>query len=103
MPYNSGMNPFEQGAIVGKSMEEKVRGNRILMIDEAIRGGSYPSISKLARLAEVTKRTIERDIECLRDMYRAPIEYDYQRRGYYYSEPNFFIRPLRSRAPRGRI
>jgi predicted DNA-binding transcriptional regulator YafY len=54
--------------------EEKVRINRILMLDEAIRSGSCPSIPKLARKAEVNERTIERDIEYLRDIYRAPIE-----------------------------
>jgi predicted DNA-binding transcriptional regulator YafY len=27
-------------------------------------------------------------------MYEAPIEYDYKRRGYYYSEPNFFIKSV---------
>jgi predicted DNA-binding transcriptional regulator YafY len=78
----------------GKSAEEKVRINRILMLDEMIRSGSYPSIAKLARKAEVNKRTIERDIEYLRDMYEAPIEYDRQKRGYYYSEPNFFIKSV---------
>jgi len=57
-----------------KSAEEKVRINRILMIDDAIRSGSYPSVAKLAKKSEVNERTIERDIEYLRDMYEAPIE-----------------------------
>jgi predicted DNA-binding transcriptional regulator YafY len=74
--------------------EEKVRINRVLMIDEAIRSGSFPTISQLARKAEVTKRTIERDIEYLRDMYEAPVEYDRDKRGYYYSKPNFFIKSV---------
>jgi predicted DNA-binding transcriptional regulator YafY len=74
--------------------EEKVRASRVLMIDEAIRSGSFPSIEKLAKQAEVTKRTIERDIEYLRDIYQAPLEYDYGRKGYYYSETNFFIKSV---------
>ena len=78
----------------GIGAEEKVRTNRILMVDEAIRSGSYPNAAKLARKAEVTRRTIERDIEYLRDMYHAPIEYDRDREGYYYSEPNFFIKSV---------
>jgi len=77
-----------------KSAEEKVRVNRILWIDEAVRSGSYPSISKLAKKTEVNERTIERDIEYLRDMYEAPIEYDRDKKGYYYSEPNFFIKSV---------
>ena len=56
----------------GNGTEEKVRVNRVLMIDEAIRSGAYPAIADLARKSEVTKRTIERDIEYLRDMYQAP-------------------------------
>ena len=78
----------------GRIAEEKVRTNRILMIDEAIRSGFFPSIGKLAAKAEVTRRTIERDIEYLRDMYQAPIEYDSVKRGYFYSEPNFFIKSV---------
>jgi predicted DNA-binding transcriptional regulator YafY len=77
-----------------RAYEEKVRINRILMIDEAIRSEIYPSITKLARKAEVNDRTIERDLEYLRDIYQAPVEYDRQKRGYYYSEPNFFIKSV---------
>jgi predicted DNA-binding transcriptional regulator YafY len=40
------------------------------MLAEAIRSGSYPSIPKLARKAEVNER----------DIYQAPIEYNRQRR-----------------------
>jgi len=78
----------------GNRAEEKVKVNRVLMIDEAIRLGSFPSIKQLASKCEVTRRTIERDIEYLRDMYQAPIEYDNVKRGYYYSEPNFFIKSV---------
>jgi predicted DNA-binding transcriptional regulator YafY len=42
----------------------------------------------------VTARTVKRYIEYMRDMYRVPIEYDYKRRGYYYSEPNFYIKSV---------
>jgi predicted DNA-binding transcriptional regulator YafY len=77
-----------------KSAEEKVRINRILWLDEAIRSGSYPTIAKLSKKAEVNERTIERDIEYLRDIYKAPIEYDREKHGYYYSEPNFFIKSV---------
>ncbi|GHV69874.1 DeoR family transcriptional regulator [Spirochaetia bacterium] len=74
--------------------EEKVRINRILKIDDAIRANKYPNASTLAKELEVTQRTILRDLDYLRDMYRAPIEYDYTKRGFYYSEPNFFIKSV---------
>jgi predicted DNA-binding transcriptional regulator YafY len=81
-------------AMPARRSEEKVRMNRILMVDEAIRSGSYPSVAKLAQRIEVNPRTIERDIEYLRDMYEAPIEYDRTRKGYYYTEPNFFVKSV---------
>ncbi|GHU66178.1 hypothetical protein FACS189447_06490 [Spirochaetia bacterium] len=74
--------------------EEKVRNNRILKIDDAIRSGTYPNIASLAAKTEVNPRTIQRDIDYLRIMYNAPLEYDQIRKGYYYTEPNFFIKSI---------
>ncbi|MFP3090458.1 YafY family transcriptional regulator [Treponema sp. TIM-1] len=79
---------------VQPKMEEKLKAYRILLIDEAIRSGSYPNSETLALKLEVSSRTIQRYIEFLRDTYRAPLEYDYTRRGYYYTEPNFFIKSV---------
>ena len=39
----------------------------------------------------VSKRTILRDIEFLRDRYDAPVEADRKKKGYYYSDPTFAI------------
>ncbi|GHT97908.1 hypothetical protein FACS1894142_3490 [Spirochaetia bacterium] len=77
-----------------KSTEEKVRSSRLLIIDEAIRAGNYPSLTKLAKLTEVNPRTIQRDIEYLRDMHHAPLEYDKAHNGYYYTEANFFVKSI---------
>jgi predicted DNA-binding transcriptional regulator YafY len=80
---------------MGKTnFEEKVRTNRLLFIDELIRSGSYPNAASLAEKTEVTSRTILRDIEYLRLFYQAPIAYDARRRGYYYTEDNFFIKSV---------
>ncbi|MDR1948144.1 MAG: WYL domain-containing protein, partial [Spirochaetaceae bacterium] len=75
-------------------IEEKLKSYRILLIDEAIRSGSYPNAETLAPKLEVSPRTIQRYIEFLRDTYRAPLEYDYSKRGYYYTERNFFIKSV---------
>jgi predicted DNA-binding transcriptional regulator YafY len=77
-----------------KNAEEKVRVNRILKIDDAIRTKTYPNAVALAKKLEVTNRTILRDIEYLRLMYNAPIGYDYNKRGFYYTEENFFIKSV---------
>jgi predicted DNA-binding transcriptional regulator YafY len=74
--------------------EEKVRTNRLLFIDERIRSGTYPNASTLAKKAEVAPRTILRDIDYLRLFYNAPIAYNASHRGYYYTEPNFFVKSV---------
>jgi predicted DNA-binding transcriptional regulator YafY len=73
---------------------QKVMMNRILAVDSFIREGRFPNAATIARKLEVTARTIQRDIEYMRDMYSAPIEYDFNHRGYFYSEPNFFIKSV---------
>jgi predicted DNA-binding transcriptional regulator YafY len=77
-----------------KQQEEKVRINRILKIDDEIRTNKYPNAATLSKKLEVTQRTILRDIDYLRLMYQAPIEYDFTKRGFYYTEPNFFIKSV---------
>jgi len=53
---------------------------RILAIDLAIRGGKWPNSRTLARRLDVASRTIQRDIEFMRDRLHAPIEFDIGRR-----------------------
>ena len=74
--------------------EKKVILRRITRIDEELRSGRYPNSEELAAKMEVSPRTILRDIEHLRLFYDAPIEYDYNKRGFYYTEPNFFIKSI---------
>jgi predicted DNA-binding transcriptional regulator YafY len=78
--------------MAGLNLEHKVRTNRLLLIDKAVRSGKYPNTGRLAKIAEVNPRTIQRDIEYLRDMYGAPLEYSPAHGGYYYTEENFFIK-----------
>jgi len=60
---------------------------RMMRIDEALRAGRYPNCSTLAAEIEVVPKTIQRDIEFMRDQMGLPIAYDAARRGYYYTEP----------------
>lgn len=64
---------------------------RLLFIDKKIREGSYPNTTTLSRDYEISPRTIGRDIEYMRDMLGAPVGYDTRRKGYYYTEQNFFL------------
>jgi len=68
--------------------------NRLIFIDRLIRQGAYPNCSSIAEEYEVSSRTIMRDIEYMRDMHQAPIEYDQAKRGYYYTEPNYYLKAI---------
>lgn len=79
---------------IKKDREEKVKSLRILKIDEIIRSGKFPNASYLRKKFEVSRSTIMRDIDFLRDRYNAPLEYDEKKRGYYYTDPTFFIKSV---------
>lgn len=51
-----------------------------LMLDR-----KYPNCRKMAAMFEVSSKTIQRDIEYMRDVFALPIEYDSIERGFYYS------------------
>lgn len=67
----------------------KPQHSRLLFIDKKIRQKTYPNCSSLAGEWEVSSKTIQRDIEYLRTMLDAPLEYDAGKRGYYYTEDTF--------------
>jgi proteasome accessory factor B len=60
---------------------------RMMRIHQEIASGSYPNASTLARSMEVSTKSIQRDLEFMRDRLDLPLEYDSSRFGYYYSEP----------------
>jgi predicted DNA-binding transcriptional regulator YafY len=62
---------------------------RIYFIDQQIASGKYPNADYLAKEYEVGTATIYRDIEYMRDMLGAPIEYCAKNRGWYYAEKSF--------------
>ena len=72
----------------------KVQRYRLLQIDEEIRSGKFPNATSLSKKIEVSSRTIQRDIEYMRDMYNAPVEFDAYKNGYYYTEENFYIKSV---------
>jgi len=67
---------------------------RILMIDSKLRSGSYLSASAMAREYEVSTKTIQRDLDYMRDNLGAPLDFDKSRKGWYYTEPNFYLPAL---------
>lgn len=63
---------------------------RMQHIDRELRNNHYPNCSSIARHLEVSSKSIQRDIEFMRDMLNAPIEYDPRRKGYCYRKPWHF-------------
>lgn len=64
---------------------------RILYIDKLLREDAYPSRKDIANAFEVSVKTVERDLEYMRDRLGAPLEYDRDRRGFYYETEGFYL------------
>jgi predicted DNA-binding transcriptional regulator YafY len=69
----------------------KPQFKRLLFIDRKLREGKYPNCITLAREWEVSGKTIQRDLDYMRDELSVPVAYDPLRHGYYYSEPSFSL------------
>src|SRR6185295_10340734 len=54
---------------------------------QRIQRGDYPSQGLLAMEWEKNPRTIQRDMDFIRDVWGLPLEYDQQRYGFYFSAP----------------
>lgn len=68
---------------------------RIHFIHAAIKAGQYPNVPKLAKMLEISPRSIERDLEMMRDLMGAPLVYLHSRKGYYYGDNSYSIPPIR--------
>lgn len=58
----------------------------MLRIHQAIQSGAFPNATRLATELEVSTKSIQRDIEFMRDRLGLPIEYHPQKYGYHYTE-----------------
>lgn len=56
-------------------------------IHARLQAGDMVNASIVARELEVSTRTVQRDLDCLRDSFGLPIEYDERHRTFRYSEP----------------
>jgi predicted DNA-binding transcriptional regulator YafY len=65
----------------------KIHWERILLIHQRIKSGSFPSASALAAELETSQRTILRDIQFIKDRLRLPVQYDPLRYGFCYTGP----------------
>jgi len=70
------------------------QNQRFIIIDEFIRSKDYPNSERLAGKIGTDKRTVERDIKTMREELEAPIKYCRLNKGFYYTEPNYFLPAL---------
>ena len=74
-------------ASVNKAVGTRRPLERVMRIHEAVSRGNHPNCSSIARDLEVNRKTIQRDINFMRDELDLPLEYDETRHGYVYSRP----------------
>ena len=58
---------------------------RMIRIHDLLSAGRYPNCSLLAREFEVSAKTVQRDVDFMRDQLVLPIEYDRTRHGFAYT------------------
>ena len=58
---------------------------RMLRIHQTLQAGGFPNASQLARAAEVSPKTIHRDLDFMRDRLNLPIEFAPANNGYFYT------------------
>lgn len=68
----------------------------IMNIDKDIRNGEYPNTNTMNKKHgwNISRSTFGRYIDILRDTYNAPVEYDFKKNGYYYTDPTYFMRQV---------
>jgi len=59
----------------------------MMRLHERLKAGAFPNCRKLADELEVSTKTIQRDIDFMRDRLGLPIEYDQLHFGFVYTEP----------------
>ncbi|MCD6050235.1 MAG: helix-turn-helix, type 11 domain protein, partial [Verrucomicrobia bacterium] len=60
--------------------------DRMMRIHQEIKAGKFPNSTSLAHELEVSPKSIQRDLEFMRDRMDLPLAYDQLRKGYYYTE-----------------
>jgi predicted DNA-binding transcriptional regulator YafY len=77
-------------------MAEHLKIERYQWFDQQVRSGNFPNGHTLARHFELSDKTARRNIEFMRDRLGAPLEYDMQRKGYFYADDSFSLPSLQA-------
>lgn len=93
--YKKRRHPDPAGTEGKRSVEERIeRGSagysrpplaRMLRLHEWLMENRYPNCRKMAEEFEVSAKTVQRDVNFMRDQMGLPIEYDNERFGFHYT------------------
>jgi len=64
---------------------------RLIELDRNIRENGYPNCLTFAEAWGVSQKTVQRDIDFLRDQCGAPLAYDRERKGFYYADNSWWL------------
>jgi predicted DNA-binding transcriptional regulator YafY len=64
---------------------------RLMCEHVLIRDGHYPSSQTFRKYFKVSSRTAYRDIHILRSIFKAPVDYDHFKHGFYYTKVGWNI------------
>lgn len=78
-----------------KAAINKALLKRLTVIDREIGEKRFPNKDRLATILEVSSKTIQRDIDFMKFEYDAPIEFNKQRNGFYYSDDKYRLNPIK--------
>lgn len=70
----------------GKNPLSRAPLERMLRIHQALQSGDYPNANKLAKLIEVSTKSIHRDLDFMRDRLNLPLAYNFEHKGFYYTQ-----------------
>ena len=72
----------------------KAQFARLMELDRLIREETFPNCLSFARRWEVSPKTVQRDVDFLRDQLGAPVVFDRARNGFRYTDVNWFLPSL---------
>lgn len=80
-------------------MSVEFASERITWLHKRIKDGGYPNALRLAEKFEVSHRQAQRDVDYLRNVMGAPMQYSRSRGGYRYTEPFELPESIREEDP----
>ena len=70
-------------------MAKKFSFERYIWFHSKLKAGRYPKLADMAEKFEISGRQAAREIDFMKNLFSAPIEYSRERNGYFYSEAGF--------------